>query len=434
MIALPIAQNRRLRMLVLLVLVLVLSAALPALGARAATPGGSGEVSTEDVYAEVEPSVVQLGIQWTGFVGFQGNDGMVWSDELQTAGSCSGFFVSPNGHIATAGHCVDEAGGRESLINAYLDELVAKNILTDEEADAIFADAYATWKVESQAEGSPPDRTVFVGQPKAVEGAVLEDPLVAQVVDYRPAEDGDIALLKVEAGQTPPLPIAEQDPRSGAPVTAIGFPGSVADVTDPTKVRASFKSGTTSSQQISNSGVAVTEVNADMSRGMSGGPVIDRYGNALGIISFGPRGEVESFNFMTDTTDLREYLMARGLSLPSPRSAPLPNSAAAPATGAATDALRDSGRDSGGMPGWAWGLIILLAVLAAGAAAFLLMKKRTPASAQAGAGGSAPGAWVPPPGQGPSGSQALAVCPNNHTNPPGAAFCSQCGAPVSRQG
>ena len=37
----------------------------------------------------------------------------------------------------------------------------------------------------------------------------------------------------------------------------------------------SFKSGTASSQQVSETGVAGTEVNADLSGGMSGGPTVD---------------------------------------------------------------------------------------------------------------------------------------------------------------
>lgn len=421
---------------------LLLAAAL-ALGPVAATAGAtepasgssrggasSSSGSLEDVYATVEPSVVQLGILWSGFVGLESPEGMIWSEELEGGSYCSGFFVSPSGHIATAGHCVDPAVGRERLINVYLDTLVEDGTLTAAEAEETYASSANSFRVEGFDDGSPIEREVYVGQPKAVDGAVVSDPVMAQVVDFRPFDEGDIALLKVEAGETPALPLAEQDPRSGAAVTAIGFPGSVSDFTDPTRVRASFKSGTVSNQQVRD-GVAVTEVNADIGKGMSGGPTIDQYGNALGINSAGVDTD-GNFNFITDTSDMREYLGARGISLASPRSAPEAAATSEPAA-AATALPAGDGRSSG-MPGWAWGVIAGVLLLA-GLLGMLLMKRRTPATPHAGHGGSGQGPWSAPQQRQPyEGAPAAAVCANEHQNPLGAAYCNQCGAPVARQG
>ncbi len=122
--------------------------------------------------------------------------------------------------------------------------------------------------------GTDPARTVQVVQPPAVEGAVITDPITVQVVDHQPFADGDLALLEANGlpEATPAPPIAEEPAAIGDPLTAIGLPDTVAAVTDVTRIRASFTSGTASSSQVSPDGVAGTEVHAELSFGMSGGP------------------------------------------------------------------------------------------------------------------------------------------------------------------
>ncbi len=57
--------------------------------------------------ASIEPSVVQLYIEWTGYVSFPTDEGSTWSDELAVASICTGFFVSDTGEIASGVHCFD---------------------------------------------------------------------------------------------------------------------------------------------------------------------------------------------------------------------------------------------------------------------------------------------------------------------------------------
>lgn len=275
--------------------------------------------------ASLEKSIVYLRTSWSGYVWFHSATGFKWSERLTGSASCTGFFVSAAGDIATAGHCLDtDITGREALIEAFLYE-------HDQQGDAdLRADAMQNWSVEGLQAESKPDRIVKVVQPSAVEGAVVTDPVTAQVMEVQPFAEGDNALIKISTSkETPPLVIADQDPAVGESLTSIGFPGVVranVDAGDSATVnRPSFKTGTASSQQTFQSGAPRTEVNIDISGGMSGGPTVDQDGRVVGINSSGyvdPNGgEVPGINYITDATDLHDFLASHDVKLaqlPSP--------------------------------------------------------------------------------------------------------------------
>ncbi|OLT15430.1 hypothetical protein BJF78_01570 [Pseudonocardia sp. CNS-139] len=321
-------RGRRLRAAAALVVAafatLVAAPAAVAAPVPAAVPAALPAVLPgEELNELVEPSIVHLTIAWNGYVRFPSDEGWVWSDPIDVAYGCSGFFVTETGHVMTAGHCVEPDSGKEEVIKAFLQSQVDLGVLTPEDAGALLPGALLDWPVEGRGAGAPMDRVIQAVQPRAVEGAVLDQPLNAQLIDFRSFDEGDLALLKVETTGAVPIPVADADPRSGSPLTAVGFPGAVGQVVDVNLVRASFKTGTVSSTQVSASGVAQTEVNADMSGGMSGGPTVDGVGNVLGVNSFRINGETQAFNFITDTTDLSEWLGAKNLQLPQLRTAPV---------------------------------------------------------------------------------------------------------------
>jgi hypothetical protein len=375
---------------------------------------------------DAEKSIVFVRTEWTGYVEYPTTDGgWAWSEPVEVQGSCTGWFASDEGHIVTAGHCLDP----EVVKGAVLRQFLARNDASD------LADSAQNWRVEGTEEGSPPDRNdVWVVQPSAVDGAVIEDPLTVQVLDYLPLQDGDLALLKANGLQepTPALAIAADAPAIGDPVTAIGYPGSVVSVTDVSRLRASFKSGTVSSSQVTDSGVAGTEINAQVSAGMSGGPTIDADGQVLGVNSFGIEGEEQSFNFITDGAALRDYLERQGVDL----AVATTDVEAAPAgdTRPSGPFAAPSGAESG-LPSWSFlagggGL----ALLAGGA--FLLTRhggghRATVAPAFAGPAGPVAGPdatrWidrrVPVVPTGPAGP----AC-SHGGNAPGARFCGDCGS------
>jgi serine protease Do len=260
---------------------------------------------------------------------------------------------------------------------------------------------------------------VQVVQPPAVEGAVITDPITVQVVDYQPFADGDLALLKANGlpGATPALPITQEPPTIGDPLTAIGFPDTVAAVTDATRIRASFKSGTVSSSQVSPDGVAGTEVNAELSYGMSGGPTINDRGEVLGVNSFITLGVARNFNFITDATALRTYLERLDVEL-----APTP-SPSATASGDTVPAPRTT--EKGGffeaVPVWAYAAAGVGLVLIVGLTTMALRRRpaRVPALAPAAASAAQAGSLV--------GEHCA-----HEGNSFGASFCQNCGRPIAQ--
>jgi hypothetical protein len=325
---------------------------------------------------------------------------------------CTGWFAAGDGHIVTAGHCVDPAEGRAAILQQFL----AENNMQDRAAEA-----FANWPVEGLEQGSEPARLVQVVQPPAVEGAAITHPITVQVVDYQPFADGDLALLKANGlpQATPALPIAAEPPAIGDPLTAIGFPDTVAAVTDATRIRASFKSGTVSSSQVSPDGVAGTEVNAELSFGMSGGPTINDRGEVLGVNSFINSGVARNFNFITDATALRTYLERLDVDLvPPPAATP---SATASGDTVAAPRTQEKGGFFEAIPVSAYVAVGVGLALIVGLTAMAL--RRRPARALTPAPATASAAQA-----GPLTGESC----THERNAFGARFCQDCGRPIAQ--
>jgi hypothetical protein len=367
---------------------------------------------------DVEKSIVLIGTTWSGFVEYPAEGGGTDFAEVSAQSFCTGWFASDEGHIVTAGHCVDPVQGRELLIRKFLTEQDAMNLLQK---------ALTNWKVDG-GEGQNIKRKVETVQTSTLKDAIIDKPMVVTVLDLVPTEDGDVALLQAQglSEKTPALAIADERPELRANVTAIGFPGSVQAVSDD--VRPSFKTGTVSSYQVHN-GVSGIEINAELGSGMSGGPTVNDNGEVVGVNSYKATANDEAnFNFVTDTNNLQSFLKQNDvpINVVQPKASADPSSTAQ--AGAPLNTER-SGSDSGGVPVWVWvvvGLVLLLAV-----AAFIL-RRQNALPAFAGGRGKTERVTTAPVPTTPVASTpvASALCPNGHENPPGVRFCGQCGSAV----
>lgn len=271
---------------------------------EAASASPQSSVALEDV----ERSVVLIQMTWTGYVhvpaNYSNSGEAFWSDLVTAYTGCTGFFVSEDAMIATAGHCVDPTSGKRS---------VATRFLTDAGSTDLINIAVNNWTVEGEQAGSSPALQITVYQPTNLPGAILTNPQTAQVLDFQPFNNGDNALLRIANMKgTPPLTLAQKAPSLGEAVTSIGFPGVISDVVDRTTInRASFKPGTISSKQTLPSGAPVIEVSTEIASGMSGGPTVNSANEVVGINS-ASAGEA-GFNFITDTDDLRLFLQRNGI-------------------------------------------------------------------------------------------------------------------------
>ncbi len=265
--------------------------------------------------AALEKSIVFLQTDWTGFIEVppsadaEGNG--YWTDKLTYSVTCTGFYVSKSADIVTAGHCVDPAEGRQVIIDGYLHDQNAKD-MTDQ--------AYANWVVEGDQKGEPVQRTMRAIQPNGVDGATITSATTVQVVDFKATDAGDVALLHLPNmnKETPGLVIAEKAPQVGDQVTSIGFPGDIQDIADQSQIaRASFKSGTVSSDQVTPTGVTQIEVSTELAPGMSGGPTVNKDNRVVGVNSSGLTTQA-GFNFVTYTPDLRSFLQSHNIPLVQP--------------------------------------------------------------------------------------------------------------------
>lgn len=278
----------------------------------APAPSPQQATPTERTAAEVRPAIVYLTEKFTGYVadetGTYFNDGHPY--ELSV--TCTGFGVNPDGYVATAGHCVDTTspnGIRAEFIAAVAKEVVAAVPGVTLEDAINFGTA--NWTVEGQAKGSPIDTQISVVT-GSVQGGGKGQALPARVVDSRPFDQGDVALLKVETTDLPSVELAtDADVQIGTPLLSIGYPASADAVTDPS-LEPSNKDGQVSSKKTVGS-VPVYETSAALTPGMSGGPTVDLEGHVLGLNSFMPAGESQAFNFIAPASGLSELLSRNGV-------------------------------------------------------------------------------------------------------------------------
>ena len=73
------------------------------------------QAAEETVEQQIEKSILLVGTTYSGYVLVPYEDGDEW-EEVQASSLCTGWFASPNGHIVTAGHCVDPEEGRSALL------------------------------------------------------------------------------------------------------------------------------------------------------------------------------------------------------------------------------------------------------------------------------------------------------------------------------
>ncbi len=275
-------------------------------------------------------TVVTGYVIWEEFLPYTSSVGLQMPVEVRSVAFGSGFLVSPNGYIITNGHVVND-------FDSELQEVLP--LLTD------FADKYA--EAYYKATGTPLSQAeyeslvnevikayltnrlkiqdyqvlVYVGMGKVVSGiGNLPKFTPARVIESRPFEKEDLALLKIEVSHAPSLIVSREDiAKIGDRVWALGYPGavtfheilSVETIMEPT-----ITEGTVSGYRMKVTGVRVLQSDVDVTHGNSGGPVVNSNGMVVAVTSFGsvdPTGsgrEVPGFNFFVPSSLVWE-LMSR---------------------------------------------------------------------------------------------------------------------------
>lgn len=267
----------------------------------------------ERVAAFTRPAIVYLEVFWEGWLRDQ-RDGKVWlGDAIQTGATCSGSLLTPDGYVLTAGHCVEAELIVPDIVQGVVDAYVANGDVAQEDANSFYDEVAANSLAEGPGdEGAPLVPNIIAYRGIIEDGERSGDSYDAVVVDMQSFlhGEGDTAILKMSrASDLPTIELSDEtDIGVGTPIVAVGYPGSVSRIIDPT-LEPTFKDGTVSAQRTQNR-IPFYEVSAASSPGMSGGPVVDMEGRQVGVVSQAPADESQSFNLMVSVSVGQDLMAA----------------------------------------------------------------------------------------------------------------------------
>lgn len=270
------------------------------------------ELTSQDRIILTQPSVCSVITVYYGYVyDAWYND---WSD-LYYYGPVygTGFCVNPDsGHIITAAHVINvpEDEVKYAIIEAFIYDYYDVSTFSD----ADWNEAFATFKVEGENSATP-DEEVWVqfntatgGVPDGADSSYMR----AEIIDFSPAEQRDMAVLKVQptsgrslssvmVGDSSMVEISDA-------VTVIGYPWT-GDISMESIMTPTNTSGVVSARKMIG-GAEVLQIDGNVTFGNSGGPVLSDNGEVIGIVSFGTS---ELTSFLVTSNDIKELMRQNGV-------------------------------------------------------------------------------------------------------------------------
>lgn len=228
----------------------------------------------------------------------------------------TGFCINPStGHILTAAHVVDIS--EVEIKNTILDEHIFQQYpdyyydLTDEDWTWI----YENYDVVGETSDTKLDHEVLVQFNQAVSGLAtsINTPYTrAEIVDFSPWEQRDIAILKVQStsgGALSSVMLGESGMMETLDqCTIIGYPWT-SEVGQDNLLNPTITTGNISGK-VMLGGTEVLQVQGDARPGNSGGPVLDSNGKVIGMLTMGTD---ETNNYLRPAADMREMLNRNGV-------------------------------------------------------------------------------------------------------------------------
>jgi hypothetical protein len=90
-------------------------------GAPATASAAPTTAPAVGTHGDAEKSIVFVGVEWTGYVEYPTDDGgWAWSEPVEVQSGCTGWFASDEGHIVTAGHCLDPEQISGDILHQFL--------------------------------------------------------------------------------------------------------------------------------------------------------------------------------------------------------------------------------------------------------------------------------------------------------------------------
>ncbi|NVB81730.1 MAG: FHA domain-containing protein [Kofleriaceae bacterium] len=248
-----------------------------------------------------KPSVVRV---WGAYIATY----EIGGEKVQEAigGTGTGWFMTPDGYIATNAHVVSDIHEGDEAAKKALYQMLLK------ELDKAYAQEIARMSDAQIAQLLEAIKLVDF-EKRAYVVLPNGDKLDYEIKSYgKPGSGRDAAIIKVKTENAPTLPIGDSGRTQVADqIVVIGYPG-VADMKvlldEKSLLQASVTDGAISSLKRATSGEQILQISAPITHGNSGGPALDMKGNVIGLATFGNESEIQGFNFLVASSTLQELI------------------------------------------------------------------------------------------------------------------------------
>ncbi len=255
-------------------------------------------------------------------------------EEITSSGT--GFLVTADGYVATNCHLIDRDNAfihRQFFLSAF-QQITDANISAlenawatrfSEQQKAILNNTYASIyaRLFSMALYDLKKDIYIEYSVDTDSGKTSSIKKSAQVIiKGQPMPGKDIAILKMDGDSTlPTLTIAQDElPKVGEQLFVYGFPSPVTNnnyVATESAIEPTLTTGIVSALKNSVAGWPLIQMDANINRGSSGGPVCNEKGEVVGLTTFGSiettGGLAAGLNFAIPVSILQEYLDSAGV-------------------------------------------------------------------------------------------------------------------------
>jgi serine protease Do len=252
------------------------------------------------------------------------------SKQLNTTMVGSGFIVTPDGYVITNAHVVDEndEDTKQGFVRQAFQEIMDEDVKTLEEAmgrkmseeEAKALNSANSWYFSQTLEIGEIDKefSVVLGI-SGDKGKIIPQTIAAKLVTKgSPIPGKDVAILKLSGKHIyPTIRMGDdKDMRVGDPVYVLGYPAVATFhplISEESISEASLTRGLVSAKKNMKDGWEVLQTDASITHGNSGGPVMNEYGEVVGLATFGSidyqrQAEVQGMNFIVPSTIVQEYI------------------------------------------------------------------------------------------------------------------------------
>jgi serine protease Do len=242
----------------------------------------------------------------------------------------SGFIITPDGYVITNAHVVDENDDdtKKNFVQQAFQEILEKDVadlektmgrkMTEDEAKAL-TDADSWYFSQSLQIGDISKAFSVVFGISGDKGRIVPQVIPAKLVmQGKPIPGKDVAILKLQGKHTyPTIRIGDdQSMRVGDQVYVLGYPAVATFhplISEESVSEASLTRGLVSAKKNMKDGWEVLQIDAAITHGNSGGPVMNDQGEVIGLATFGSidqqRGqEVQGMNFIVPATIVEEFI------------------------------------------------------------------------------------------------------------------------------